>query len=68
MPINALIYKRNAIIHAHPISDNDESQILAYQTKPSAAISDMIWQESDIESLIKEFDSAGLRLVKYRAN
>jgi len=59
-----LIEKRNALIHAHPITDNDGSQILAYQTKPSKALSDMIWQESDIENLIEEIDSAGVKAGK----
>ena len=55
-----LIEKRNALIHAHPMTDTDGSQILGYQTKLSKPISDMIWRKSDIEELIKEIDKAAI--------
>jgi hypothetical protein len=53
-----LIVKRNALIHAHPITDLDGSQILAYQTKPSKPLPDMKWPKSQVESAIGEFDVA----------
>jgi hypothetical protein len=53
-----LIVKRNALIHAHPITDSDGSQILAYQTKPSKPLPDMKWPNSEVESAIQAFDSA----------
>jgi len=54
-----LIDKRNALIHAHPCTDNDGSQILAYQTKITKPIPDMKWPVSEVNSIISEFDSAG---------
>lgn len=47
-----LIVKRNALIHAHPITDSDGSQILAYQTNPSKSLHDMKWpnQKSNLRS------------------
>jgi hypothetical protein len=55
-----LIEKRNALIHAHPITHLDNSQILASQTKSSKAISDMIWPQSEVEKLISEIDNSAL--------
>jgi hypothetical protein len=37
----SLIIKHNALIHAHPYTDTDGSQILAYQTKSSKPLPDM---------------------------
>jgi hypothetical protein len=53
-----LIVKRNALIHAHPITDLDGSQILAYQTKVTKPLPDMKWPKSEVESIIREFDAA----------
>lgn len=53
-----LIVKRNALIHAHPITDADDSQILAYQTATSRPLPDMKWPKSEVESAIHEFDAA----------
>ena len=53
-----LIDKRNALIHAHPITDHDGSQILNYQTKPDRSLPDMKWPVSEIETTIQEFDEA----------
>lgn len=53
-----LIVKRNALIHAHPITDSDGSQILAYQTKVTKSLPDMKWPKADVESIIQEFDAA----------
>jgi hypothetical protein len=53
-----LIVKRNALIHAHPITDSDGSQILAYQTKVTKSLPDMKWPKAEVESTIREFDAA----------
>ncbi len=53
-----LIVKRNALIHAHPITDSDGSQILAYQTRITKPLPDMKWPKDEVESLIQEFDAA----------
>lgn len=53
-----LIPKRNALIHAHPITDDDGAQILNYQSSPDAPISDMKWESASIEGFIQEVDTA----------
>ena len=68
---DALIVKRNALIHAHPCTDLDGKQILSYQTKPSKPLPDMKWRVTEVESVISEFDTAscdaGAILEKLRA-
>jgi hypothetical protein len=54
----SLIIKRNALIHAHPITNSDGSQILAYQTKITKPLPDMKWPKEKVESIIQEFDAA----------
>ena len=56
-----LIVKRNALIHAHPITDSDGSQILAYQTKVTKPLPDIKWPRTEVESIIQEFDAATCR-------
>ncbi|MBU2739379.1 hypothetical protein [Acidithiobacillus concretivorus] len=56
-----LIVKRNALIHAHPITDTDGSQILAYQTKITKPLPDMKWLRPEVEAIIQEFDAAACR-------
>jgi hypothetical protein len=56
-----LIVKRNALIHAHPITDLDRSQIFAYQTKITKPLPDMKWQRPEVESIIQEIDAAACR-------
>jgi hypothetical protein len=53
-----LIIKRNALIHAHPCTDSDGSQILAYQTKTTRPLPDMRWPRAEVEAIIGEFDRA----------
>jgi hypothetical protein len=53
-----LIDKRNALIHPHPITDHDGSQVLNYQTRPDRSLPDMKWQVSEIERAIQDFDAA----------
>lgn len=54
-----LILKRNALIHAHPITDSDGSQILSYQTQPSKPLPDMKWPSSEVKKIITEIDHIG---------
>jgi hypothetical protein len=51
-----LIVKRNALIHAHPCTDDDGSQILSYQTSPTKPLSDMKWPKNEVEKVIAEID------------
>ena len=53
-----LITKRNALIHAHPCTDADGSQILAYQSKTTKLLPDMKWSKQEVEAIVLEFDSA----------
>jgi hypothetical protein len=53
-----LIVKRNALIHAHPITDSDGSQILAYQTEVTKPLPDVKWPRTKVESIIHQFDAA----------
>jgi hypothetical protein len=53
-----LVTKRNALIHAHPCTDTDGSQILNYQTQVTGRLSDMKWPQREVESTIAEFDRA----------
>lgn len=55
---DSLITKRNALIHAHPCTDSDGAQILAYQTKISKPLPDMKWPVAEVEAIIQEFDRA----------
>lgn len=54
----ALIDRRNALVHAHPATDADGSQIVSYQAKTSKPIADKTWRSSDIEALIADIDRA----------
>ena len=56
-----LIVKRNALIHAHPVTDSDRSQILAYQTKTTKSLPDMTWSRTELETIIQAFDAAACR-------
>ena len=53
-----LVVKRNALIHAHPCTDSDGSQILIYQTQITKPLPDMMWPKCEVEALISEFDEA----------
>lgn len=65
-----LIVKRNALIHAHPCTDSDGAQILAYQTKVTKSLPDMKWPRAEVEAIINELDvaacSAGSLLDRLR--
>ena len=58
---DVLIYKRNALIHAHPITDIDGTQIFNYQGKLSKPIPDKKWGTKDIKGFIEEIDAAACR-------
>ena len=53
-----LIDKRNALIHAHPITDKDGSQVLNYQTALHRSLPDMKWPTASVEAVLQEFDAA----------
>jgi hypothetical protein len=53
-----LIDKRNALIHAHPITDTDGSQILNYQAKVDRPLPDMRWPVATVKEILREFDAA----------
>jgi hypothetical protein len=54
----SLIDKRNTLIHAHPITDTDGSQILNYQAKVDRPLPDMKWPMSTVSQVLQEFDAA----------
>ena len=53
-----LIDKRNALIHAHPITDTDGSKILNYQTRVDRPLPDMKWPVATVSGALHEFDAA----------
>lgn len=57
-----LVEKRNALIHAHPISYKTGAQILAYQGNLSKVISDYTWTNENITALNQEIESASERV------
>lgn len=62
-----LIPKRNALLHAHPITGDDGAQILNYQGSPVAPISDMTWDVARIEQFIQEVDAAACQVSEILA-
>ena len=56
-----LLPRRNALIHAHPITDVGGEQILNYQGMLTKPIPDMKWEAVDIERLIEDVDAAACR-------
>ena len=63
---SALVPLRNALIHAHPITDQaDGAQILNYQGRRAThQISDMKWTNEEIETLIRDIATANARAGK----
>jgi len=57
----ALISRRNALIHAHPPTDEDGSQILIHQKSNPIALPDMKWPMDTVRQLITDFDAAAVR-------
>ena len=60
---NNFIDKRNALIHAHPCTDTDGMQILAYQTQPLKLLPDMKWSIEEVEQIISEIDVAACNAI-----
>lgn len=58
----SLVDKRNALIHAHPITDCDGSQILNYQGATHKPMPDMKWPIAEVETALAEFDAAACRV------
>jgi hypothetical protein len=58
-----MIKKRNALIHAHPVTNINGDQILAYQGKPSKTIANMKWAVDDLEIFIIELDNAAIEAL-----
>lgn len=58
---DCLVNKRNALIHAHPITDRDGLQILSYQARPNRPLPDMKWPVEAIQATVREFDAAACR-------
>ena len=57
-----LVQRRNALIHAHPITDEGGAQILNYQASPSKQISDMKWESVRLEEFICKIDVAAYQI------
>jgi len=53
-----LINKRNALIHAHPVTDTDGSQILYRQTNIVHNSPDFKWSIDELKQVLREFDAA----------
>ena len=54
----SLIARRNALIHAHPCTDYDGSQILAYQTTITKPLPDIRWSVAEVEAIMLKIDGA----------
>jgi hypothetical protein len=57
---SALIDRRNALIHAHPITHKNGNQILAFQAHAGRPIPEMTWDTREVEKLICLFDAAAV--------
>ena len=53
-----LIPRRNALVHAHPITDKVEGQIVAFQAGPSQPIRDLRWERAHLRTFIQDVDKA----------
>ena len=53
-----LIPRRNALVHAHPITDKVEGQIVAFQAGPSRPIRDLKWERAHLRTFIQNVDKA----------
>ena len=58
----SLIPRRNALIHAHPMTDGTSgAQLLNFQSMPSESIADLKWNITEIEQFIAKIDKASAR-------
>ena len=55
---HSLIPRRNALVHAHPITDKVEGQIVAFQAGPSQPIRDLKWERAHLRTFIRDVDKA----------
>ena len=53
-----LIPRRNALVHAHPITDKVEGQIVAFQADPVKPIHDLKWGRAHLRAFIQDVDKA----------
>ena len=53
-----LIPRRNALVHAHPITDKVEGQIVAFQADPAKPIPDLKWDRAHLREFIQDVDKA----------
>ena len=53
-----LIPRRNALVHAHPITDKVEGQIVAFQAGPVKPIRDLKWDRDHLQAFIQDVDEA----------
>ena len=59
---SSLVPRRNALIHAHPITDSPTgAQILNYQSLLSAPVTDMKWTADAVEEFTRDVDQAAVR-------
>ena len=59
---DSLIPRRNALIHAHPITDTPTgAQILNYQGSVSQAIADMKWDNDAVERFTMDVSGASTK-------
>ena len=56
--LDSLIPRRNALVHAHPITDKVEGQIVAFQAGPSRPIRDLKWERAHLRTFIQDVDKA----------
>lgn len=55
---DTLIPRRNALVHAHPITDKVEGQIVAFQADPSRPLPDLKWERAHLRTFIQDVDKA----------
>ena len=56
-----LIEKRNALIHAHPITDSDGAQVLYRQASLDRPMPDIKWPAASVREVLQEFDDAACK-------
>ena len=58
----SLVPRRNALIHAHPITDSPTgAQLLNFQSLSSAPITDMTWTADVVKQFARDADEAAVR-------
>ncbi len=63
-----LVQERNALIHAHPITDDGGAQILNYQASPAKQISDLKWDVARLEQFVREVEDAACEMGRVYQN